>query len=55
MPRVREILETEKESILDRLFASKRLGDVTGTPDGDDVRRLGVIEWLLRKLRTDDE
>jgi hypothetical protein len=51
----RELLESEKASILDRLFASKSRGNVTGTPAGRDVQRLGVIEWLLKKLRIADE
>jgi hypothetical protein len=51
----RELLEFEKASILNRLFASKNHGNVTGTPEVRDVARLGFIERLLKKLRSADE
>lgn len=51
----RNLLEEEKARVLDRLFASKSWGIVTGTQDGRNVERLGIIERRLKKLRSDDE
>lgn len=55
MPYDRELLEHEKTTILGRLFATKKWGIVTGTQDGRDIERLGIVERLLRKMRSADE
>jgi hypothetical protein len=48
--REREDLEYEKRTIVRRLFKSSRQGIVTGTSDGDDVIRIGIVNRLLDKL-----
>lgn len=44
-------LVEEKRSIVRRLIKSPRQGVVTGTQDGDDIVRLGVIERLFAHFR----